>query len=43
MPTRDLRAHTGWIMREMFGLDRSLLESHVFPGLDMGPNPRHLL
>ena len=39
MPTRDLRAHTGWIMRELFGLDAHLLESIVFPELDMGDNP----
>jgi len=39
MPTRDVRAYAGWIMRGLFGLETSLLESAVFPGLDMGKNP----
>lgn len=39
LPTRDLRAHTGWIMRGLFGLDRDVLESAIFPGLDLGDNP----
>jgi uncharacterized protein (DUF1501 family) len=36
MPTRDVRAHAAWAMRAMTGLDRSVLENVVFPGLDMG-------
>jgi uncharacterized protein (DUF1501 family) len=36
MPTRDVRAHAAWVMRGLFGLDRSVLEGTVFPGLDMG-------
>ncbi|MEM6588900.1 MAG: DUF1501 domain-containing protein [Pseudomonadota bacterium] len=43
MPTRDLRAHAGWIMRGLFGLDRGLIENTVFPGLDLGDNPGLLL
>ena len=43
MPTHDLRAHTGWIMRGLFGLDRSLIENTVFPGLDLGDDPGLLL
>lgn len=43
LPTRDVRAHTAWIMSGLFGLDRSVLESAVFPGLDMGDDPGLLL
>ena len=39
MPTRDVRALAAWIMRGLTGLDRSVLESSVFPGLDMGADP----
>lgn len=39
MPTRDLRAHAGWVMRGLFGLSRAEIESTVFPGLDMGDDP----
>ena len=37
--TRDIRAHAAWIMRHLFGLDRSLLDSVVFPGVDLGADP----
>ena len=43
MPTRDVRAFAGWTMRGLFGLERSLIEGSVFPGLDMGDDPRVLL
>ncbi len=43
MPTRDVRSHAAWIMRAMTGLDRSVLEGAVFPGLDMGEDPNILL
>jgi uncharacterized protein (DUF1501 family) len=43
MPTRDIRAHTGWLMRGMFGLEKSFIENTVFPGLDLGDDPRLLL
>lgn len=43
MPTGDVRAHAGWIMRGLTGLDRSVLESVVFPGVDMGTDPGLLL
>ncbi len=42
MPTRDVRAYSGWLMRSLFGLDKSLIETAVFPGLDMGSDPRLL-
>ena len=43
MPTRDLRAHAGWLMRGLFGMDSSALERDVFPGIDLGPDPRLIL
>lgn len=43
MPTRDLRAHTGWIMRGLFGLDKSAIQNAIFPGVDLGPDPKLLL
>ncbi|MCC7320358.1 MAG: DUF1501 domain-containing protein [Rubellimicrobium sp.] len=39
LPTRDLRAWTGWVMRGLFGLSREVIETAVFPGLDMGGDP----
>ena len=41
MPTRDVRAHAAWVMRHMFGLDKRVLEQVVFPGVDLGSDPRH--
>ncbi|MEO3416576.1 DUF1501 domain-containing protein [Roseovarius sp. CAU 1744] len=43
LPTRDLRAHTGWILQELFGLDAQLLERTVFPDLELGANPGLIL
>ncbi len=43
MPTRDMRAHLGWLMHGLFGVSRSDLERVVFPGLDMGGDPGLLL
>ena len=39
MPTRDVRAHIGWVMRGLFGLGRAEVEGAVFPGLDLGADP----
>ena len=39
MPTQDVRAPAAWVMRAMTGLDRAVLESAVFPGLQMGVDP----
>ncbi len=39
MPTTDVRAPAAWIMRAMNGLERSVLEKSVFPGLEMGADP----
>ncbi|MEE2860682.1 MAG: DUF1501 domain-containing protein [Paracoccus sp. (in: a-proteobacteria)] len=42
MPTRDIRAYAAWAMHGKFGIPRDRLERAVFPGLDMGPDPRFL-
>ena len=42
MPTRDVRAHAAWVMRGLFGIDAATLERAVFPGLELGADPRHL-
>ena len=42
MPTRDVRAFPAWMMRGLMGLERSVVEQVVFPGLDMGADPRIL-
>lgn len=41
-PTADVRSYAAWAIRDMFGLERSVLETHVFPGLDMGSNPNFI-
>ena len=43
MPTGDVRAAAGWVMRGLFGLDATQIESVVFPGLDLGDRPAFLL
>lgn len=40
MPTADVRAYAAWAMRDLFGLQRDDLESLVFPGVEMGKDPR---
>lgn len=42
MPQTDVRAYAAWAMHNLFGLEKALLESSVFPGLDMGADPRIL-
>ena len=43
MPTRDVRAHAGWMMRQLFGLEAGLIERTVFPGVELGPDPKLIL
>ena len=38
MPTRDVRAHAGWVIRGILGLNQGLIEQALFPDLDMGPD-----
>ncbi len=40
LPTRDVRAYLAWLLHNQFGLSKSALETSVFPGLDLGDNPR---
>ena len=42
MPTRDVRAYAGWAMRGLFGTETGVIERDVFPGLDLGADPRFL-
>lgn len=43
MPTRDVRAYPAWAMAGLFGIDAAKLGEAVFPGLDLGPDPKILL
>ena len=43
MPTSDVRGWAAHAMRGLYGLDRSVLEAAVFPGLQMGDDPGFLL
>lgn len=43
LPTRDVRAYVGWVMRGLFGLDKALLERAIFPGMELGPRPNLIL
>lgn len=43
LPTRDVRAYAGWVMRALFGLDAATVEGAIFPDLDLGPRPGLLL
>lgn len=43
MPTRDVRAYAGWIMRDLFELAPDVFERVVFPGVDLGADPRLIL
>ncbi|MFV1602242.1 MULTISPECIES: DUF1501 domain-containing protein [unclassified Phaeobacter] len=36
MPTGDVRAHMGWIMRGMIGTDAQQIADVVFPGVELG-------
>lgn len=39
LATRDVRDYAAWAMRGLMGLDQTLIETAIFPGLQMGPNP----
>ncbi len=39
-PTSDVRQWAAWAMRGLYGMERGVLEGVVFPGLQMGPDPR---
>lgn len=40
MPTADVRSYAAWAIHDLFGIGRADLESVVFPGVDMGKDPR---
>lgn len=40
LPTRDVRAYPAWVMHSLMGVKRRAIETAIFPGLDMGTNPR---
>lgn len=42
MPVSDVRAYAAWAIHDMFGISRDMLETTVFPGLDMGDRIRLL-
>ena len=42
MPATDVRSYAAWAMHNLYGIEKSLLESTIFPDLDMGRDPRIL-
>src|SRR5690625_997138 len=42
MPLDDVRRHAAWTLRGLFGVPPHALETEVFPGLDLGSDPRLL-
>lgn len=43
MPTADIRAYGAWALAGLFGTQKTVLESTVFPGLELGADPKFLL
>jgi len=43
MPTNDVRKYAAWMVRDLYGVGKTGLETTVFPGLDMGVNPQIIL
>ncbi|MGB3243970.1 MAG: DUF1501 domain-containing protein [Sulfitobacter sp.] len=43
MPTGDVRAPAAWLLRAITGVDRTVLERNVFPGLTLDDDPKLLL
>lgn len=39
MPTDDVRRYLAWLARDLFGVEKAILETMVFPGVDMAGNP----
>lgn len=42
MPLRDVRAPAAWLMRAVTGLTDATLERQIFPGLELGDDPKLL-
>lgn len=43
LPTSDVRAWAAHVIAGLYGIDRAILESAIFPGLQMGPAPGLIL
>jgi uncharacterized protein (DUF1501 family) len=43
MPTGDVRGTAAWALRHLYGVEKTVLERTIFPGLDMGEDPKILL
>ncbi|MDB5659514.1 MAG: hypothetical protein JWS10_2129 [Cypionkella sp.] len=43
MPTSDVRAWAAHAMQALYGIDRATLQGSVFPGLQMGTDPKFVL
>ncbi len=43
MPTRDVRAYLGWLLHAQFGISKSAIETSVFPGVDLGDDPKLII
>jgi uncharacterized protein (DUF1501 family) len=43
LPTSDVREWAAWAMRGLYGIDQGVLERVIFPGLQMGDDPRLIL
>lgn len=43
MPTSDVRAYAAWAMARGYGMERRVLETSVFPGVDLGDDPKFML
>lgn len=43
MPTADVRSYAAYVMRGLFGTSKGDLENVVFPGLDIGVDPKVIL
>lgn len=39
LPVSDIRSHAGWLWHSLFGLEKSMTETTVFPKLDLGAAP----
>lgn len=42
MPLADIRRYAAWVLRSLYDTPGDLLETAIFPGLDMGDDPRLL-
>lgn len=42
LPTADVRTYPAWAMHKLFGIPKTRIETAIFPGLQMGADPRFL-